>query len=430
MTRTEFETLPTALARADATPYTPWRSWHGSQSASPVHTARPRTEDELIDVVRYAIREGIPLRAMGGGFSFSPLVPTGGILLSQRHLTGITGIDRATNRVRMRAGTRIRELGDLLWAEGLALTMQGAFDLQSIAGVISTGTHGSGTDFSCFSSFVTWLRLIDGNGRIIEIDGSEPALLAAAQTSIGVLGVILEVELQVEPKYFLEQKPSYPSWEESMADLDDRLARNRQYQSMWFPNVRGFEAYHMLTPHETWLADSCWVSEFNKIDYDGPDTGERTWEPTIGRSYHVMTPSNPEAEPFHELEYSVRVEDSIEAVGVLRELMTTTHSEQPYPLFMRWVKGDETMLSPFSKRDAVTLSVAGSPATRDYWPFFRDVHKALEQFDARAHWGKLHFFGRDDVERLYPRLEEFVGIRRELDPAGVFLNDHTRQLFG
>ena len=74
------------------------------------------------------------------------------------------------------------------------------------------------------------------------------------------------------------------------------------------------------------------------------------------------------------------------------------------------------------------ISVSGMPGT-DYWDYLRSVDSLLREFSARVHWGKLHFLEPERLAELYPEADEFIRIRRELDPEGVFLNDHLRPLF-
>ncbi len=72
--------------------------------------------------------------------------------------------------------------------------------------------------------------------------------------------------------------------------------------------------------------------------------------------------------------------------------------------------------------------MSGEPGT-DYWDYLRDVDDILRQFGSRPHWGKLHFLTGEDVTALYPRAGDFKALRERLDPGGIFLNDHLRQLF-
>ena len=85
--------------------------------------------------------------------------------------------------------------------------------------------------------------------------------------------------------------------------------------------------------------------------------------------------------------------------------------------------------TPASAGEAsAVISVSGVPGT-DYWPYLREVDALLGDFGARVHWGKLHFLTRAQLADRYPESERFIAIRRELDPQGLFLNDHLRELF-
>ena len=85
-------------------------------------------------------------------------------------------------------------------------------------------------------------------------------------------------------------------------------------------------------------------------------------------------------------------------------------------------------MSPMTGRDSVSISVSGVAGT-DYWPYLRDVHATLTEFDGRGHWGKLHLMDAERLAATYPRFDDFVRLRRSLDPAGVLLNDHLAALF-
>ena len=72
--------------------------------------------------------------------------------------------------------------------------------------------------------------------------------------------------------------------------------------------------------------------------------------------------------------------------------------------------------------------MSGKPGT-NYWDYLRSIDALLAEFDARVHWGKLHFLTPERLQALYPRADDFIALRRELDPEGIFLNDHLRPLF-
>jgi FAD/FMN-containing dehydrogenase len=112
----------------------------------------------------------------------------------------------------------------------------------------------------------------------------------------------------------------------------------------------------------------------------------------------------------------------------MRELMLRSLPDSIYPLEVRTVGPDDAYLSPNYKTATTVISVSGKPGT-DYWDYLRSVDSLLSDFSARVHWGKLHFLTSERLHALYPEADAFINIRRELDPAGTFLNDHLRELF-
>ena len=131
---------------------------------------------------------------------------------------------------------------------------------------------------------------------------------------------------------------------------------------------------------------------------------------------------------FHELEYFVPFERGKEALAAMRELMLARLPVSVFPMEVRTVGAESAWLSHSYERDTVVISVSGMPGT-DYWSYLREVDALLGQFDARVHWGKLHFLTRDQLLERYPHAGDFIALRGQLDPDGVFLNYHLEPLF-
>lgn len=402
----------------------PWTNWGGNQTSTPAFTVHPTTDEEVVDIVRFAIREGLQVRVVGAGHSFTPLVQTGGVLVDLSGLSGITEVTTENKRARVRGGTPISDIGDDLWNLGFALSNQGDIDQQSISGAISTGTHGSGIEFGSFSASLRWVRLVNGHGEIVEIGEDKIDELHAAQVALGTLGIFLEVELQVVDRYYLQEQISYPSWSETVSTWDKDIDNNRHYSFLWCQQDASAALYELPTPAGESMVNRSYTKRYNAIEMDDSETysaeGARR-----DRSYRIYPGGF--MIPFHELEYYVPREHGQAAVEAVQNLIRDVHPDQQYPIEVRWVKGDEGFLSPFYHRDTTVVSVSGAPET-DYWPYLRDVDTVLSRFDARAHWGKIHFMTRKRIAEIYPEYEKFIAIRRRFDPNGVFLNDHTRAL--
>ena len=406
-----------------------WHNWAGNLTAHPMRSLRPATEQQALGAVRQAIRDGISIRVVGAGHSFSPLVPTDGLMLDLGELRGITGVDAKRRRVRALAGTQIRDFGDALWECGLSLSNQGDIDHQTIAGAIATATHGSGIELGSFSSTVRWVRLIDGRGDVIEVGEDRLRELLAAATSLGVLGVILEVELEVSPAYDLQEEILFSSWEATRDGWAENIVSNRHFSFFWCPADISPSLYGLEAGGGLPFADRTYAKRYARALE--PDDHARSTD--IGnrrdRSYRIYPDINPEGiSEFHEVEYFVDARRGLEAVSAVRDLMRERYPDQLYPLEVRHVAAESSYLAPAFERPSTVLSVSGKPGT-DYLPFLWAFDELLASFEARAHWGKIHFFDRARIERVYPEFATFVAVRREFDPNGIYLNEHTRALF-
>jgi FAD/FMN-containing dehydrogenase len=410
------------MALADLPAAEQWTNWVGNQSFTPARHATPRSDDEVATLVREATAQGMGVRVVGAGHSFTPVVQTDGLLLDLSGLSGVLSADPVRRRAVARAGTPIHGFYEPLWERGLALRNQGDIDDQHIAGAVATATHGSGIGNTCFSGVVRGVSLVTPDGSIRHIGEDEPRLLRAAQVSVGTLGVMTELELEVAEAYRLSEQVDVWPWQEVMDRWDELVHGHRHFGFFWMPSEESAALYN-IEGHGA-MTDRCYVKIYDEATPDQPDSaepGRRT--DRCYRIYPMVYDPN-----FHELEYFVALERGPEALGAMRELMLASLPDSVYPLEVRTVGPDVAYLSPNYKTATTVISVSGTPGT-DYWDYLRSVDALLAQFDARVHWGKLHFLTPERLHALYPEAGEFIAVRRELDPDGVFLNDHLRPLF-
>jgi FAD/FMN-containing dehydrogenase len=401
----------------------PWTNWVGNQSFTPARIASPRSEDELATLVRQAAGAGMHVRVAGAGHSFTPVAQTDGLLIEMAQLTGVTATDPVRRRVTVRAGTPIHDLYQPLWDAGLALRNQGDIDTQQIAGAVATATHGSGISNGSLSTVVRGVRLVCADGSIREIGEQDPRLLRAAQVSIGTLGAVSELELAVTDAYRLTEEVGLWRWEDVLERFDELVRGHRHFGFFWMPTEESGALYNLQRHGEETFADRCYVKLFDEAPPDRPDSarpGRRT--DRCYRIYPMVYSPN-----FHELEYFVALEHGREALEAMRELMLASQPDAIYPLEVRTVGPDDAYLSPSQGTATTVISVSGTPGT-DYWAYLRSVDALLAPYRPRVHWGKLHFLTPEQLHERYPEAAEFIAVRRELDPEGVFLNDHLRPL--
>ena len=171
-------------------------------------------------------------------------VMSSGLLLSLTSMQGLVSADLDRKRVVVRAGAKIGDIGRALKEIGLSLANQGDIDTQAIAGALSTGTHGTGISLGCLSSQAVGMRLVQPDGSVLDLDvDQDPETMAAAQVSIGTLGVISTITLQAVSAYNLKESLWREDFESCMERHDDLAANNRHFSFFWCPVAESRHLY-------------------------------------------------------------------------------------------------------------------------------------------------------------------------------------------
>ena len=403
-----------------------WRNWAGNQSCIRAERAAPASEDELCSLVSSAAARGLNVRVAGSGHSFTTVALTNGLHLSLANIEGIRHIDHERKRVTAGAGTTVNAFGKALRAAGLSMVNQGDIDSQSIAGALTTGTHGTGLHLGNLASSIVGMKLVQPNGNLITVDESTPELLQAGRVSLGVLGIVSEITLQVTDSFNLHERIWREDFESLMERHDELAQKHRHFSFFWCPTERSRHCYCLPDTAATSTSGRTTdVCEVKVMDITERAPFESAFEKVAYSSdvYPIEYLPN-----FHELEYAVPLVHAKAALRAVRKTMLEDFPEAIYPIEYRFTAGDGAWLSPFFEQDSVTISVSGEPGT-DYWDFLRAVDAILRSYGGRPHWGKLHFLTGADVAAIYPRAQDFRALRRELDPQGVYLSEHLSPLF-
>lgn len=421
-----------------------WRNWGGNQSSLPSHIAGPRSEDEVVDLLRAS--RG-PIRPVGSGHSWSGLVPSNDTIVTLDRLNGLIIHDAATRQAEVWAGTKLFAYGPLMEDIDQAIINMSDIDYQTMAGAISTSTHGTGANLGSMSSYVIGLQLVTPNGELIDCSADNNAdLFHAAQTGLGALGIITRMRFQNREKHRLHQQEWLADIDEVLEGIEPLVRDNQQFELFPIPNSNrtivvvtneaAADASDNIEDDPDSLNDLREVFDFtrklpigenfvynNSLDFAFGDTKHR-----IGPSYKVL--AHPRTIPFIEMEYTVPAE---QGVACLREILATIKEHAPevsFPLEYRYIKGDDTMIGMFSERDGCAISIhqfADDPKWSDYLGL---IERVFHKYQGRPHWGKWHSLGEKELAALYPQWGQFKKIRRELDPSGRMLNAHLRGIFG
>jgi L-gulonolactone oxidase len=412
-----------------------FRNFAGNVRFEPRRVARPATVAELAAVVRESRR----VRAVGAAHSWSPAIVTDDTLISLDRMTAPRA--PADGRVTVQAGMTLRALNAHLERHGRALANLGSIDAQTVAGVIATGTHGTGRAFRCLAAQVARLDLIDGRGREVSLERGHPDF-AGAVVGLGALGVVHAVTFDTVPAFRLRDATTVEAFDDVIARVDDVVASADHVKLWWFPpsarcvvfrNHRT-DAPPRDNPVQRVLTDRVLgVAIYRSLVALGKLTRRRA-VPAInealtamaGRPFgrtsrsHVgfLTPVPP---PHAETEWAFDARDLGALLRDYRRVMTAGRDRYNFVQEIRLSRGDDLWLSPGYGRDSVWLSMynidaRGWPAQLARFETFARAH------GGRPHWGKDAAFDRAYLRGQYARLDDFAALAARYDPERKLRN--------
>ncbi|MBB3049580.1 FAD-linked oxidoreductase [Prauserella isguenensis] len=429
---------------------TTWTNWAGTATASPQRLLRPRNLDEITAAVRQAADAGMRIRPLGSGHSFTGVAATDSVALDLTEWAGVLDADRDTGLVTVRSGTTLNRLNTELARVGLAMSNLGDIDAQTIAGAVSTGTHGTGARFGGLATQLRALELVLADGSVVTCSETErPDLFDAARVGLGALGVITTVTLQCEPAFVLDAREGPEPLDAVIEAFDHHADTNDHFEFYWFPYGR-----NALVKRNNRVAGPAEplskLREF--VDYTLTENAAfgtlcrlgravPTLVPTLGRLSSAVLSTRSYRDASHRVfatQRSVRFVESEwavprEAVGdVLRELralVPTLQTPVAFPAEVRVAAADDVWLSTAYGRDTAYVAIhqyVGMPY-REYFLAFAAIAGAV---GGRPHWGKLHDLDADTLRERYPRFDDFLRVATGADPAGVFRNGYVDRVLG
>ena len=431
-----------------------WQNWAGTATADPARRYWPQTAEAIAEAVKDAASAGLAVRALGSGHSFTPAAATSGAALDLSGWTGVISADSTTGLVTVRSGTTIRALNAALDALGLAMPNLGDIDAQTIAGAISTGTHGTGARLGGIATTVAALELVLADGSVVSCSADRrPDLFAAARVGLGALGVISTVTLCCVPAFTLAADERPMPIEEVIARFGEFAADNDHFEFYWFPYGRNVFAKcnnrikttdkaappRMPGWRRYWEYEVLENAGFGALCRTGRAVPRlikplnRLASATLSaRSYSDVSHRvfvTPRRVRFVESEYAVPRESVLDVIAELRGAVPRLADPVMFPVEVRVAAADDIWLSTAYGRDTAYVAIhqyAGLPY-REYFRVFESITAAV---GGRPHWGKLHTLGAERLGALYPRFADFLGVRDETDPERRFANPYLEQVLG
>ncbi|HKA37369.1 MAG TPA: FAD-binding protein [Thermoanaerobaculia bacterium] len=466
-----------------------WSNYVGTQTAQPLAMCSPETPEAVSALVRETAGKRLSMKAVGSGHSWSDVALTDGVMVLPDRMRAVLPLERELLKpsappmlFRAQSGITIHELNDALADAGRGLINMGGYDGQTIAGAISTGTHGSGLEFGPLCDFVESLEIVPADGKLCRIEPSagitDPAKFAgrhpevrliqdddyfySAVVSLGCLGVITSYILRVREKYFLTERRFTKPWPEVREDLirGDVFRQNRHYEVL-------------LNPYPTNGVNLCLVTTRNpaKEPIQLSPSRERNFLVVLASflpagildctpqqapeilnsalkilvedergftrvSYEVLNIGAPNriqaisaelAFPMKNGIYLAAVERFLELAGLQRAAGGRCHSS---PVSLRFVRGTKAYLAPENGGDTCMMEIIFGRETVGVKEMLYAYETQLAAFGARPHWGQLNFVsgGHAVLSKMYPDYPKWLAVHKEFSRDHLFDSVFARRV--
>lgn len=427
-----------------------WRNWAGDEGCRPRAIVHPGSIEEIAAAVGRAAREGLHVRVAGAGHSFSDIACTDGLLIVLDGFGSVMDVDSESGLMRVQGGITIAQLNTCLAEHGLALENLGDIDVQSIAGAISTATHGTGARLRNIPSQVVELTLVLANGSTLLCSQErDPELFRAARVGLGALGVVAEVTLRCVPAFTLRGIDAPAPLLQTLDRFEEIALANDHFELFVFPHCdvaltrtnnrtdepprpRGRVSEYandvLLTNHAFELFCRIGrrlpsrIPEINRLVTRMAGSSKR-----VDRSDRIF--ASPRLVRFTEMEYALPREHTTEAVRRVMEMIEQRGFAVPFPIEVRTAAADDALLSTAAGRESGYVAVHMYRGM-EWRPYFEAVEEIMDGFQGRPHWGKRHFQTAATLRPRYPEWDRFQALRARLDPEGRFANAWTDRVLG
>ena len=400
----------------------------------------PRSAGSVAEV-QSIVAAARQVRVLGSGHSFNDIADSAAVQLSLQGMNRVLSIDADQRRVTVEGGIRYGELAPVLHAEGWALKNLASLPHISVAGAVATATHGSGSGIGNLATAVTGLEIVTASGEIATLsrdrDGDR---FAGAVVSLGALGVVTSLTLEIEPTYQVRQTV-YTGLRFAVIEGDFDAVFDAGTSVSVFTDWRGEAAHtvwvkdrvtdHKATARTDFLGAVPATRKMHPLlDVDGADCTDQMglpgpWHERLPHFRMGFTPSNG-AEI--QAEFFVPREAAPKAVAIMRR-----HGDRLAPLLMtselRTVAADDLWLSPGIRGPYVGIHFTFRRDTARVLSVLPAVEADLGALGAVPHWGKVTTMDAATIRARTPRLAAFRDLVRSLDPGAKFHNAYLRRLF-
>ncbi|MBB5869978.1 FAD-linked oxidoreductase [Allocatelliglobosispora scoriae] len=425
-----------------------WQNWGRSESVTPARVEHPSTVDAVVAAVAGARRDGLRVKPIGAGHSFTGIAVAPGVQLGLARLSGLISVDG--NLATFAAGTALHQVPALLAPYELAMENLGDIDAQTLAGATSTGTHGTGARFAGLANQVAAVTLVTADGSVLRID-ADHELFNAARLGLGALGVLVEITLRCVPAFKLHAVERPERLDGVLESFLERAAAADHFEFYWFPHTTT-----ALTKTNTRLPLSAESRPLGKVKrwIDDDLMSNRVFAGVCGLGRAVpplIPPVNRLAQRltgnreftdistgvftterrvrFREMEYALPRAAITDALREIDKLITARGWRISFPLEVRVAAPDDIWLSTGHGRDTGYIAIHRY-FRENHHEYFQAVERIFRSYEGRPHWGKIHYQDAESLSLRYPRFGDFLAARKRLDPDHLFANDYLDRVLG
>eukprot|EP01080_Neovahlkampfia_damariscottae_P000817 gene817-9067_t len=420
----------------------------------PLNFFQPKNETDLLEFLQNVRSTHQTIRVVGGGHSMSPIAFSKHNLVNLDFMNKLIDVNTTSKQVTVQAGIRIKDIAKSISKYHLSLSNVGQITEQSIAGAISTSTHGSSSflpkskmlEFGSLSTQIVRMKILDAKGEFHYASKKEnPDLFDAARCSLGALGIITEVTIQCQELHHLEIIESEENFIEVIQDYENYLLNKKYFRFWYIPYTNRSKVIYFQKTTEpkrngifNKIADSIGLPFVMNIIsiarmFNVPPTEfiskyffvKRNF---IDRPDLVLTAPHPPV--YSEIEYFFPIEKLNEVHKEFRKYVLSSKVYYNLISEIRFIAKDDIWLSPFYNRDSVAISVILYDLNSIWESYSNDLEKIFIKHQGRPHYGKHHNRNATNLKHEFEKWDDFLKIRNQMDPDGIFLNDYLKNIFG
>lgn len=446
-----------------------WHNWGRNLSANPASLCKPQSREDLPVILQRAKSEGKTVRALGGGYSWTPVVPTDGYIIDMSDLNKVISVDKTRNRITVEAGMNILDLSTIhARKNGWSFRTETVIPWITVGGAVALGCHGTGYNMGTVSDEMVAMEMLlaDGTWRTFSVEADGEEMMNAVRVNLGALGIIYSVTFQCVPSFNLKAVDVRQPMQKTIGAIKDLVTGHDYVEVFWFP-----------------FNDDCWIKTWDKTD-EPPTEGEPKWgwdelkeyleinsfgkllmdllhslpwlTPWVMRRFSSLMPEQTVVAhsslvfhyqlfymPVWDMSYCINIPSNdftrvqkawMQVVKRLEALKKEGRYPQNMVLHTRYIRNSNALLSPASGEDhtccieILTFTGNNRPAS-DYEDYFKQIERDWIELGGKPHWGKA-IYSVDKLKGMYgANMDAFLNLRQQLDPDQIFINDFLRQVF-